>query len=251
MGRPAIDLTSKRFGRLVVIERDFSYPSGTGKSAYWKCQCDCGNTISVRQDKLKNGITQSCGCLSKEVRTKIFLKDLTGQRFGKLVVLSRDTKKKMGKGQFAYWVCKCDCGNIVSVRGDHLRDKTTTSCGCLNSSGELAISKILQNNKISFQTQYTFDDLKGDYHNLRFDFAIFNKNNKLLGLIEFQGSQHYKKWGNETLERFNKRQEYDNKKREYCQSHNIKLLEISYLEQSELSWQYLKDKIKKEWRVAL
>lgn len=98
MGKPAINLTNKRFGRLVVIERDFSYPSGAGKSAYWKCKCDCGNTISVRQDKLKNGITQSCGCLSKEIRTEIFLKDLTGQRFGKLIVLSRDTKKKMGKG---------------------------------------------------------------------------------------------------------------------------------------------------------
>ena len=53
MGRPAIDLTGMEVGRLTVLGRDVSKPSGAGKSAYWLCQCECGNITSVRMDKLK------------------------------------------------------------------------------------------------------------------------------------------------------------------------------------------------------
>lgn len=49
--------------------------------------------------------------------------DLTGQRFGRLVVT-----KYLGKSR---WQCKCDCGNIVSVHRGNLRNHGTQSCGCL------------------------------------------------------------------------------------------------------------------------
>ena len=136
MGRPAINLTGKIFGRLKVIERDDTKPQGHGKSAYWICQCDCGNLKTVRTDKLRNGEISSCGCLQKEVRGKTVLINLVGQKFGHLTVLKRDENKPSGKNCPAYWICKCDCGNIVSVRSDHLRNFSTSSCGCLNSSGE-------------------------------------------------------------------------------------------------------------------
>ena len=55
MGRPAIDLTGMEVGRLTVLSRDLSKPSGAGKSVYWLCQCECGNISSVRMDKLKKG----------------------------------------------------------------------------------------------------------------------------------------------------------------------------------------------------
>ena len=112
---------------------------------------------------------------------------MKNQDIGYLHVLERDKSKPIGKGCYAYWTCKCRCGNIVSVRGDHLRDGTTQSCGCLNSSGELLISTILQENNISYTTQYSFPDLKGDYNALRFDFAIFNEDKTLSHLIEYQG----------------------------------------------------------------
>lgn len=242
MGRPAIDLTGQKFNKLTVLERDWSYPTGTGKGVYWKCLCDCGNIKSIRTDKIRKGIVKSCGCLSKEIRSQMFLDDLTGQLFGRLTVLERDTSKPMGKNCFAYWKCRCQCGNIVSVRGDHLRDKTTSSCGCLNSQGEETITNILQQHNIEYTTQYEFDDLKGDFNCLRFDFAIFH-DNQLFCLIEYQGQQHTKPWGNESIERFNKRQEYDQKKRNYCQTHNIKLIEIPYTDLSKLNWDYLKEKI--------
>lgn len=240
MGRQVCDLTNKKFGKLTVISRDLSKPTGAGKSAYWICQCDCGNICSIRSDKLKNGITQSCGCYSKEIRTQIFLKDLTNQRFGKLKVLKRDLTKPQGKACFAYWICQCDCGNICSVRGDHLRNSTTQSCGCLNSKGEEKINKILKENNIFFKTQYTFNDLKKE-NLLRFDFAIF-KNGKLVYLIEYQGEQHYIPYHFDTQERFEKRLEYDNAKKEYCKQNHIPLIIIPYTDFDKIDIQYLNKK---------
>lgn len=52
--------------------------------------------------------------------------DLIGRKFGSLSVIERDTTV-VGR---AYWICKCDCGNIVSVRGSRLSGGITKSCGC-------------------------------------------------------------------------------------------------------------------------
>ena len=58
----AIDLTGQRFGRLTVIERSKS----TNKNAKWLCVCDCGNQKEVFGGDLKQGRTQSCGCIHSE-----------------------------------------------------------------------------------------------------------------------------------------------------------------------------------------
>jgi hypothetical protein len=65
------DLTGQRFGRLVVIRQagDHIQPNGVYYSQ-WDCQCDCGNTVTVRGDDLKRNHTQSCGCLRREKMTK-------------------------------------------------------------------------------------------------------------------------------------------------------------------------------------
>lgn len=65
MGRKAIDLTDRRYGRLVAKERVKS-PKGD-KKAYWLCECDCGNKVVVRKDSLEDKTTQSCGCYLKEM----------------------------------------------------------------------------------------------------------------------------------------------------------------------------------------
>ena len=51
-------------------------------------------------------------------------KDLSGKRFGKLLVLCPSQTKQY------YFVCKCDCGNIVEVYRSNL-GRCTCSCGCL------------------------------------------------------------------------------------------------------------------------
>ncbi len=62
------DYTGKRFGRLTVLE--YAGTAGSlgkaGRASFWKCRCDCGNELIVRQTELQNGGTQSCGCLQKE-----------------------------------------------------------------------------------------------------------------------------------------------------------------------------------------
>ena len=54
--------------------------------------------------------------------------DITGQRFGKLVVISYLHTNATGN---AYWNTKCDCGTIGVTRGSYLRTGRSRSCGCL------------------------------------------------------------------------------------------------------------------------
>ena len=63
-----IDLTGKRFGRLLVIERDGSNKHGQVK---WLCRCDCGAEKHILGMCLSRGETQSCGCLHREITAKI------------------------------------------------------------------------------------------------------------------------------------------------------------------------------------
>jgi len=51
-----------------------------------------------------------------------------GQNFGKLTVLDKSEHKS--KNRQTYWVCLCDCGKTLIVRGDSLTSGKTKSCGC-------------------------------------------------------------------------------------------------------------------------
>ncbi len=67
--RSFIDLTGKRFDRLLVVEKRGykKYPSG-GSSALWLVRCDCGKEKVVLGVNLRNGGSKSCGCLKEEQR---------------------------------------------------------------------------------------------------------------------------------------------------------------------------------------
>ncbi len=128
------DISGQRFGKLIAIEY-------TGKikshSAIWLCQCDCGNTVEVKVNRLSSGAIQSCGCLKSESR----IKDLSNKRFGKLVAKVRTGKKKNNS---QVWLCECDCGNTVEVSAGNLTSGKTNSCGCiLDESRKKAIKKAL------------------------------------------------------------------------------------------------------------
>lgn len=57
-----IDLTGRRFGRLIAMRR-----IGTKNlRAYWQCECDCGNHVNVSNTSLIQGHTKSCGCYNRE-----------------------------------------------------------------------------------------------------------------------------------------------------------------------------------------
>ena len=57
--------------------------------------------------------------------------ELTGQRYGRLVVL----RQAENIGKRTAWLCRCDCGNEVVVRTNRLRSGHTTSCGCKGPGG--------------------------------------------------------------------------------------------------------------------
>lgn len=53
--------------------------------------------------------------------------DLAGRKIGRLLVIEY-SKSEDGRNA---WVCDCDCGNRVEVRGSNLRTGKSMSCGCL------------------------------------------------------------------------------------------------------------------------
>lgn len=109
------------------------------------------------------------------------------------------------------------------------------------SRGEIKIEEILRNTDLYFEEEYSFPDLvSSSGRPLRFDFAVFDDDNELDFLIEFQGVQHYEaksKFGGVSGLR---RQQYnDMKKREYCFKHNIKLIIIPYWDEYLVSYDYI------------
>lgn len=128
------DLTGKRFGKLIVIERAEDYVIRSGQHfRQWKCVCDCGNTKIAKEAYLKNGKTSHCGCETKNITSKSRTLDLSGKRFGKLtaIEISKIIYSKEGKAT-KYWKCLCDCGNYTEVQVGHLTSGHSKSCGCLN-----------------------------------------------------------------------------------------------------------------------
>ena len=229
-----MNLIGQKFGYLTVVKID---SSKIGNGTYWICKCDCGNTVSVLGSSLKNGNTKSCGCLQKEQTSKQNLIDLTNQKFGYLTVLKRDISKKK---DYVYWICRCDCGNTVSIQGKHLKEGSAISCGCYNSSkGEEKIKEILNKLNINFIQQKTFNDLKYK-SNLKFDFFLPKYNY----CIEYNGIQHYepvKYFGGEKS--FEEQKKKDSIKREWCKENNIKLIEIPYTDFNKLNADYIKSRL--------
>lgn len=123
-GRKLIDLTGRRFGRLLVIER--APKNWYGNSVGWKCDCDCGVSRIVMSGNLRSGATKSCGgCGVKQTR----IIDLVGRRFGKLTVIRRAANNSRSRRR-PRWDCLCDCGKTTNVDGGRLHQGATKSCGC-------------------------------------------------------------------------------------------------------------------------
>ena len=62
-------MIGKTFGRLTVIAQTERPVKKTGR--WFRCQCTCGNEHTVRGDQLRNGVTSSCGCYARDIRSDI------------------------------------------------------------------------------------------------------------------------------------------------------------------------------------
>ena len=111
-----------RYNNLVAVER---LPKKLRNEEAWSCVCDCGNETVATRSQLLGGRKKSCGCLRRKSPANLI--DLTGKRFGSLVVVGRNGRTSTDS---ALWLCKCDCGRDVTVSGTLLRRGDAVSCGC-------------------------------------------------------------------------------------------------------------------------
>lgn len=122
----------------------------------------------------------------------------------------------------AWWLGKC--GHCWSTSINNRTTHKTQCPSCKKSKGEQEIEKALTSFGIKFIPQATFENCK-DKRNLKFDFRVGNI------LIEYQGIQHFEpvNFGdNKHIEKYQKTQERDEFKREWCKSNGYTLLEIPY-----------------------
>jgi hypothetical protein len=95
------------------------------------------------------------------------MKDLTGKRFGRLVVIGGFTGGKLGK-----WLCKCDCGNTREIYRGSLVSGDSKSCGCLrreNSKEMLFKNKLsLTHGKSYSSTYHAWQSMKTRCYYLKF-----------------------------------------------------------------------------------
>lgn len=167
-------------------------------------------------------------------RSKI---DYTNKKIGMLTILSvADDYINPNGRRYKQWYCKCDCGGTTIVNSSNLLNGHTKSCGCIDSVGEMIISKYLKSHHIKYDKEYTFDGCK-DKHKLPFDFCVYDDNLNIIALIEYDGIQHFKavRFNGMTEEdaeaSFMKCVEHDKIKDNFCKLNNIKLIRIKYTEQ--------------------
>lgn len=232
------DQTGLRFGRLIVLGQADSRKTPKGQTkTYWTCQCDCGNKIEASSTSLKTGTTQSCGCYKSDVmKATPRNKDITGFRFGSLTAIERvPLPPNSPKSTYAFWKCRCDCGAEVIVSYKNLERLSSTSCGCqAYSNGEKLTARKLAENNFEYSKEYSFPDLRTEKGNRqRFDFAVFNKDHRLMALIEYQGAQHYNEIASNLEYGKQQREVTDLQKLEYCKTHNIPLIAINSLQNVE------------------
>lgn len=223
-----------QFGDLTVMYL-CDYKLNRGR--VYHCKCSCGNECDVRAYCLKSGETKSCGCLARKLSSERlkgkFIKDLTGQKFGKLTVLQLSENRTSGGA--TKWICQCECGGIKEVSSKALQSGQTMSCGCLRSKGELKIRQLLTEANIPFEEQKTFSDLRSSKNALlKYDFFVNNQY-----LIEFDGEQHDSPTSFFAHENFEHRKENDQRKTDYAKNNNIPLIRIPYKKLNTLTIQDL------------
>lgn len=145
------DLTGMKFNHWTVLYLDKSRTD----RRYWICECDCNKhtTKPVSEYNLTHNRSKSCGCaaitnvINANKRKTL---DLTGMRFGRLVVIERveDYISPQGK-HFVQWKCLCDCQlklpeeerNYTIVTTNRLTRGITKSCGCIHKEFVLEMNK--------------------------------------------------------------------------------------------------------------
>jgi len=117
-------------------------------------------------------------------------KDLTGQRFGRLIVVERNGSRiNKNNNHRANWLCRCDCGNSIEATTDLLKNGHTSSCGCMRTDILVKRNKDgIKRNQYDLSNEYgigyTFDNKpfyfdKEDYNKIK-DYTWHESNGYLI-----------------------------------------------------------------------
>lgn len=182
MARKAKELAliGTKVGRLTVVSqadsRERKRKDGrNGLRKYWKCECECGNLVEVRQDAITGKRTNSCGCLTREVAKEQIKKaqavgykrepeDLTGMVFGRLTVVEPAPRSVTPKGrELVRWKCSCSCGGEIDTLHESLKNGKVLTCGCVPP--EYADSSLQNRNEV-------FIHRAKDVHGDKYDYSL-------------------------------------------------------------------------------
>ncbi|MCO0600952.1 hypothetical protein NGI46_26920 [Peribacillus butanolivorans] len=198
-----------------------------GNSKKLHMKCEKGHDVFTNLNNVRNGKRcKKCSGLespSLEERISVFFN------------LNLDLIEKEYKNGNTPLKYKClECGYF----GDKTWKSARNGFGCLacspSSIGEERIANWLKLNNIPHKRQFRIAECRNK-KTLPFDFAILNKEDQLVKLIEFDGEQHFTArdyFGGEKA--FIKRQENDKIKDIFCLNNNLSLLRISFLEVNQI-----------------
>ena len=227
-------MIGEQYGEWTVIAIDKSQPK-----KMW-CRCSCGVEKSVDRYTLRAGKSKSCGhekaARIAQYRDKASeatkennyqnAKQHIGEKWGFLTIT--DVIRPQNGEKYKY-KCLCDCGKTTETWYNNLSLGHTVSCGCIRSVANENMDKLLTKFGIPFKREYKFQDCK-DKLPLPFDFALFNLDDELIGLMELNGKQHYSTTGSSwmTPERLVVQQKHDYIKRKFAEDYSIPYLVIPY-----------------------
>ena len=189
-----------------------------------------GEFLQRPNDHLSGYGCQKCGQIkSHKITTKTacaFIHQATIKHKSKYTY---NNFKYINALQKSHITCKKH-GDFEQAPNDHLKGQGCPKCHA--STGEIAIESYLQENRIDYLAQYRNPNCKNKKA-LPFDFAI-KKNDNVVGLIEYQGIQHFEEREHFGKENFLMTQYRDQIKIKFCLENNIPLLAIPYTAKKEI-----------------
>ena len=209
--------------------------AGSGKKAWWKCPIaeDHEWETEIRKIVRTKKKVKTCACAFCSGQ-KVALSNCLATTHSKIAKQWHPTKNgdltpyaiTGGSTKKIWWICN-KFHEWKAMPKTRTNKNIESGCPvCNESKGEKRIANFLINNNIVFERDKRFNSCK-DKLPLSFDFWV-----ESVGLIEYQGEQHYKptSYGCDPEEKLIFTQRHDAIKRNWCENNGISLLEISYLD---------------------
>lgn len=150
-----IDLTGKRFGRLIVTSYSHSHiqPSKQ-KRAMWNVLCDCGKNKIISTSNLTTGTT-SCGCYLNEIRSKGLNKKPAGEANFNYKYLSYKNRAKKHRKKLPFLLKKEEFRKIILMNCFYCNSKPLSAHTHRSYNGEFLSNGI---DRIDSSIGYTIDN---------------------------------------------------------------------------------------------